>query len=74
MKGGGSDDGWNEEDGIGMGGWLAAWFGLNPNAGLGATGLTYAARHEERMEDRVGRSWAARSGGGGYGYPDEWGV
>lgn len=63
---GGSEESEKEDGGSG---WLAALFGLNPNAGL-----AYASRQEERMEDRISRSWGGRGGGGGYGYMDEWAV
>lgn len=58
----------NDEDNDGIG-WLAALFGLNPNAGSAYSSTS----REERMEDRITRSWGGRSGGG-YGSIDEWAV
>ncbi|KAF5363681.1 hypothetical protein D9756_000158 [Leucocoprinus leucothites] len=71
-KGGSGSDA-SEEDSLG---WLATWFGLNPTAGVGATGMSYAAKHDERMEDRMNRSLGGRLGGGpgGGSYLDDWGV
>lgn len=62
----GNDD---EEDSDG-GGWLAALFGINPNLGLAYPSTS----RDERMEDRIARSWGGRGGGGGYGSIDEWAI
>ncbi|KDR84087.1 hypothetical protein GALMADRAFT_205844 [Galerina marginata CBS 339.88] len=59
--------------GMGMGGWWGGW--LNPATGSGLHGLGASlARHEEKMEDRMTRSWGGRinSGFGGGGGLDEW--
>jgi hypothetical protein len=60
------DNGEGDNDGAG---WLAALFGLNPNAGSAYS----STRREERMEDRITRSWGGRCGGG-FGSIDEWAV
>lgn len=52
-----------------LGGWWAGWLFA---AGAAETGYSSGAqRHEERVEDRVARSWGGRSGFGGI---DDWAV
>ncbi len=71
-KGKGKEKAEDVEDSLGKG-WFTTLFGgaggsmgAGMGAGAGMGGLAYA-------EDRISRSWGGRgSGGGGYGYPDEW--
>jgi hypothetical protein len=68
-----NDDGTTSEE---DGGWFAALFGLGSGSssaavGGGAGGMSFV---NERMEDKIARSWGGRGGGaGGCGF-DEWGV
>ncbi|GLB34203.1 hypothetical protein LshimejAT787_0110870 [Lyophyllum shimeji] len=56
-------------------GWWSGWL-VSPG-GLGAGGYgAGAARHEERMEDRLSRNWGGRMAGTGFGSSglDEWAM
>ena len=55
-----------------LGGWWAGWLtGGGDEVNVFGTHL---ARHEERMEDRMTRSWGGRMNSGFGGGLDEWGV
>ncbi|KZP07349.1 hypothetical protein FIBSPDRAFT_841349 [Athelia psychrophila] len=54
-----------EREENGLGGWWGGWlFGA-----AGEAGYASAVRHEDRIEDRVTRSWGGRPG-----YGDEWAI
>jgi len=53
------------------GGWWAGWLTGGAEANLVGTNL---ARHEERLEDRMTRSWGGRINSGFGGGLDEWAM
>jgi len=55
------------------GGWWAGWLMGGGDAEVNVFG-TNMARHEERMEDRMTRSWGGRMNSGFGGGLDEWAV
>ncbi|KJA29767.1 hypothetical protein HYPSUDRAFT_196103 [Hypholoma sublateritium FD-334 SS-4] len=57
-----------------LGGWWGGWLGGAAAAGGGVGPGAALARHEEKMEDRMTRSWGGRMSSGFGGGLDEWAV